>query len=163
MNLKLNDNFLSQLPPQATIRILLADDDLDDRFFFRDALKQSTICAELITVDDGERLMTYLSKSGRKLPDVLFLDLNMPRKNGVECLKEIKLNEKLQQLPVIIYSTSVHEAVADELYKNGAHYYVRKIDLSEFRKVLQKVLTMIAKKEFPRPHRNKFILSLFFF
>ncbi len=123
-------------------------------------MTESAISTKLTTVDDGERLMSYLSKNINKLPDVLFLDLNMPRKNGAECLKEIKLNKKLQHLPVIIYSTSLHEAVADELYKNGAHYYIRKTDLLELRKVLHKVLTMIIENKFSRPPRSEFILSL---
>jgi len=143
-----------------TFHILLADDDRDDCFFFKDALNDLEISTHLTTMDDGERLMNYLSKNSGKLPDVLFLDLNMPRKNGSECLKEIKLDKKIQNLPVIIYSTSLHETVADQLYKNGAHYYIRKGDLAELRKVLEKVLTMMNEKKFERPQRNKFVLSL---
>lgn len=142
------------------IHILLADDDRDDLFFFKDALSELPINTELTTVDDGERLLSYLSKNAGKLPDVLFLDLNMPRRNGSECLKEIKLNKFLQKLPVIIYSTSLHEVVSDELYKNGAHYYVRKTSLPELRKALDCVLTMMIENNFERPPRNKFVLSL---
>lgn len=148
------------IPSQIPFQLLLADDDRDDRFFFKDALSELPIATHLTTVDDGERLMDYLLKNVYQLPDVLFLDLNMPRKNGSECLKEIKLNKEIQNLPVIIYSTSLHEAVADELYKSGAHYYVRKTDLTELRRVLQQILTMMAEKKFERPERNKFILSL---
>jgi len=151
-----HENISNNIP----FNILLADDDRDDRFFFKDALSELPITSHLTTVDDGERLMSYLLKNVYQLPDVLFLDLNMPRKNGSECLKEIKLNKEIQQLPVIIYSTSLHEVVADELYKSGAHYYIRKTDLTELRKVLLQVLTMMAEKKFERPERNKFILSL---
>ncbi len=125
----------------APLHILLADDDKDDRFFFKDALSKLSIPNKFTSVDDGEQLMSYLTKNSHTLPDVLFLDLNMPRKNGAECLTEIKLNKKLQHLPVIIYSTSLHETIADELYENGAHYYVRKGDLVELKKTLQRVLT----------------------
>lgn len=141
------------------LRLLLADDDIDDRFFFKEALDKLSISTQLTTIDDGERLMTYLSENAHKLPDVLFLDLNMPRKNGSECLKELKLNNKLQQLPVIIYSTSLHEAVADELYENGAHFYVRKTNLTELKKVLHGVLKMMIEKKFTRPLRNEFVFS----
>lgn len=120
------------------LNILLADDDKDDRFFFNEALKQLPIATRLTTVENGEKLMDLLSKNSEHLPDVLFLDLNMPRKNGNECLIEIKRNEKLKHLPVIIYSTSLHELVADELYKNGEDYYIKKTDLSELKKVLHR-------------------------
>lgn len=139
--------------------ILLADDDRDDRFFFKDALSELAIPSNLTTVNDGERLMNYLSENSDNLPDVLFLDLNMPRKNGSECLKEIKQNKELQNLSVIIYSTSLHEVVADELYKNGADFYIRKSGLTELKKVLQCVLTMMLEKKLERPLRNKFVLS----
>src|SRR5688500_7807458 len=110
------------------IHVLLADDDSDDRYFFEKVLTELPIATHLITVEDGEELVAYLSENSGKLPDVLFLDLNMPRKNGLECLSEIKQNEKLKRLPVIIYSTSMNENVADILYNNGAYYYVRKTD-----------------------------------
>jgi CheY-like chemotaxis protein len=146
--------------PNGALHILLADDDIDDCFFFKNSLSKLSITSRLTTVDDGERLMTYLSKYSDNLPDVLFLDLNMPRKNGSECLKEIKLNKKLQHLPVIIYSTSLHEAVADELYNNGAHYYIRKANLNELQNVLHRVLIMLAENKFAHPLRNNFVFSL---
>ena len=148
---------LVHVPP---FHVLLADDDSDDRYFFEKVLSVLPIPTRLTTVADGEKLMTYLSENSEKLPDVLFLDLNMPRKNGSECLPEIKHNEKLKRLPVIIYSTSSPENVADLLYNNGAHYYVRKTDLKELQKVLYHVLTHLAENRFARPARENFILTL---
>ncbi|MDP1800689.1 MAG: response regulator [Bacteroidota bacterium] len=145
------------------MNLLLADDDLDDRFFFDKALKVLPIPSDLITVNDGAKLMAYLLENSTQLPDVLFLDLNMPRKNGSQCLEEIKTNDRLKHLPVIIYSTSLHEDVADLLYKNGAHYYIRKGGMVELEKALLKILTMIKEEKFTRPPRNKFILSLMAF
>jgi len=145
---------------QASIKIVLADDDRDDRFFFEKALKELPIQTVFETVEDGEKLISYLLKGTQNLPDVLFLDLNMPRKSGSECLALIKKNEKLKNLPVIIYSTSLHEDVADLLYKNGAHYYVRKADFTELKKVLLHVLTLLVDKKFKRPVKNEFIISL---
>jgi CheY-like chemotaxis protein len=149
------------MPEQLSL--LLADDDMDDRFFFDKALKELPIMSELVTVEDGAALMDHLSKNASQLPDVLFLDLNMPRKNGSECLEEIKRNDLLKHLPVIIYSTSLHEDVADVLYKNGAHYYIRKSGMAELEKTLLNILTMMKEKKFERPPRNKFILSLMAF
>ena len=142
------------------IHILLADDDKDDRFFFAKALKALPIPTQLAVVEDGEKLISYLLKNSGNLPDVLFLDLNMPRKNGSECLSEINANEKLKQLPVIIYSTSLHEDVADLLYKKGAHYYLRKCDFEELKTNLLHVLTLMVRKKFVRSTRDKFIVNL---
>ena len=145
-----------QHPP---LNILLADDDRDDRLFFDLALKELKFPTNLVTIEDGEKLMDYLVKNTEKLPDVLFLDLNMHKKNGSECLSEIKSNPKLNRLPVIIYSTSVHEDVADLLYKNGAHYYLPKRDFEELIKILNLALSLMVEKKFARPARDGFILN----
>jgi CheY-like chemotaxis protein len=140
--------------------ILLADDDFDDRYFFEKVLSALPIPTQLTSIEDGEELMDYLFENSEKLPDVLFLDLNMPRKNGFECMSEIRQNEKLKHLPVIIYSTSLHETIADLLYADGAYYYVRKTDILELQKVLHHVLTLLQENEFSRPAREKFVLTL---
>lgn len=142
------------------IHVLLADDDADDRFFFEYVFRELSISTHLSTVSDGEKLMEFLHKNSNDLPDVLFLDLNMPRKNGSECLSEIKSDEKLRQLPVIIYSTSFYEEVARQLYENGAHYYVRKSDLVALKKVLYYVLTRLVDTKFTRPSWDKFVLDM---
>jgi CheY-like chemotaxis protein len=150
------------IPPEPAIplHILLADDDADDRFFFDKTLKKLPILTELVTVADGEKLMIYLSENSFKLPDVLFLDLNMPRKNGMECLSEIKQDEKLKELPVIIYSTHLHEKDAGLLYQKGAHYYIRKTDMIELTKILYRVLHRLVVNKFDRPVLDKFIFTL---
>jgi CheY-like chemotaxis protein len=142
------------------LRILLADDDKDDRFFFEKALQALPFPTQLTTVEDGKKLMIYLQENSADLPDVLFLDLNMPLKNGSECLAEIKDNEQLKKLPVVIYSTSLHEDVAELLYQKGAHYYVRKTDLADLEKILFNVLTLLTEKASSRPSRAEFIISL---
>ena len=149
------------IPSQTPIplNVLLADDDIDDRHFFDKVLKSLPIRTQLATVEDGESLMGYLSENSENLPDVLFLDLNMPRKNGSECLSEIKHNEKLKRLPVIIYSTHMHEKDADLLYRKGAHYYIRKTDMIELAKVLHDVLNLMVKNKFARPAKDEFIFT----
>ena len=103
------------------LNLLLADDDTDDCIFFKEALKEFPLSTHLTTVHNGEQLMQLLTNETNELPHVLFLDLNMPRKNGFECLSEIKLNKKLKQLPVIIFSTSFEQDDVNLLYKNGAN------------------------------------------
>src|SRR4051812_18114104 len=90
------------------LRVLLADDDEDDRTFFQDALKEINLDALLFAVEDGEELLKVLGSGPVQLPHLVFLDLNMPGKGGKECLKEIRSLSHLDQTPVIIFSTSVN-------------------------------------------------------
>ena len=143
----------------SVIHILLADDDKDDHYFFNRVLKSLPNKTELQVVDDGEKLMTYLIEHANNLPQVLFLDQNMPRKNGSECLNEIKSNELLKDLPVIVYSTDIYQETEDFLYNTGAHYYVRKTGLDNLKKVITRVLHLIATNQFERPIRSKFIFT----
>ncbi len=84
------------------------------------------LITNLTIVSDGEELMAYLFENSGRLPHVLFLDINMPRKNGFECLKEIKQNEKLKDLPVVMFSTANSKDNISILFKTGANVYVRK-------------------------------------
>ena len=149
------------MPDSKQLNILLADDDKDDRFFFEMALDALTITTKLATVVDGEKLMVYLSDNVRQLPDVLFLDLNMPRKNGFECLSEIKGSKTLKQLPVIIFSTSFEQEVVNLLYLNGAHYFMRKpAEFSQLKKIIQQTVTLITQENKVQPTRENFVLTV---
>jgi CheY-like chemotaxis protein len=139
------------------VKILLADDDADDRFFFQKALNELKFPTELITVNDGADLMNLLLKDPDRLPDVLFLDINMPRKNGTECLLEIKQHAKLKGLPVIIYSTSLRDDIADSHYLAGAHYYLKKPDFTEISNAIEKVLKLLVENT-AQPPRDQFII-----
>ena len=134
----------------APLNILLADDDMDDRFFFDKALKEIPIASELIIVNNGEELMKYLLENETQLPDVLFLDLSMPRKTGFECLAEIKENEKLKGLTVIMLTTSftrgfdLEDNLRNTLLKMGAQAYIRKpAGFEELKEVIKQALTGI--------------------
>lgn len=111
---------------EKKLNILLADDDIDDCDFFKDALETLPIITRLTIVHDGEELMRYLHENSTRLPHVLFLDVNMPRKNGYECLAEIKKNDTLKDLPVVMFSTSNERDKINILFRNGANIYVRK-------------------------------------
>lgn len=141
-------------------QFLLADDDADDRYFFEKALQSVLPETSVAFAENGEKLMELLSLNLKSLPDVLFLDLNMPRKNGAECLREIRDIPSYDCIAIIIYSTSSHEDVADILYKNGAHYFVRKPDLTGLVKVLQYVVGLLLTKSTDRPVREKFVLKI---
>jgi CheY-like chemotaxis protein len=129
--------------------ILLADDDTDDCLFFKDALEDMPVLTLFTAVHDGEQLMQYLNSETIKLPDILFLDLNMPRKNGFECLSEIKLNKDLKNIPVVIFSTSFEKEVVNQLYLNGAQYFIRKpSEFEQFKKIILHVLTLVQQQPF---------------
>lgn len=140
--------------------LLLADDDDDDCIFFKEALDELSLSVVLSTVHDGVELMGYLEAAADNLPDILFLDLNMPRKNGYECLTEIKGIESLKQLPVIIFSTSLDSKNVDLLYDMGATYYIRKPgDFSKLKKVISDALAKASENNFGQPERAQFILQ----
>jgi CheY-like chemotaxis protein len=143
------------------LKVLLADDDLDDCIFFKEALTELQLSTHLTAVHDGEQLMQLLANETFKLPHVLFLDINMPRKNGFECLAEIKLSEKLQQLPVIMFSTSFEQEVVNLLYKNGAQYFIRKLsEISQFKKIIHHTLALIAPENISQPARENFVITV---
>ena len=143
------------------LNILLADDDVDDCQFFKEALETMPVLAELTAVHDGEQLMYLLTHETKKLPDILFLDLNMPRKNGFECLTEIKQNKKLKDLPVVIFSTSFEQEVVNLLYDNGAHFFIRKpSEFASFKKIILYTLTLIMLENVSKPTKENFVLTL---
>ncbi|MFB9057413.1 response regulator [Mariniflexile ostreae] len=123
------------------VHIILADDDEDDRMFFTEAFEELKIGTKVETFKDGLYLMDYLNSSDSALPHVLFLDLNMPRKNGLECLSEIKANPKFNDIAIAIYSTSASEEDIEKTFVQGANIYIKKP--SSF-KVLKKVLSEVV-------------------
>lgn len=145
---------------KSNFQILLADDDEDDCMFFKDALDELSLSATLKTVRNGVELMDFLENNLSNLPQVLFLDLNMPRKSGTECLLEIKESEKLRRLPVIIYSTSSNLEVMDMLYCKGAQYYIRKpADFADLKFVINRTISLLKEKNVQPPTREEFVIQ----
>lgn len=141
------------------MRILLADDDADDWLLFQDALDELGLPAVMTTVSQGQQLMDELFAM-EELPDVVFLDVNMPRKNGQDCLKAIRKSKKLQYLPVIIISTHYDNKMADALYKNGAHFFIKKPDnLPDLKILIREALQLLDEKDKKQPGRNRFVLN----
>lgn len=140
--------------------LLLADDDTDDCLFFKEALEDLSVNVDFNTVSNGVELMHFLSTSSNNLPDVLFLDLNMPLKTGIECLSEIKKNDKLKNLSVIIFTTSFDTEVVNLLYEKGAHYFIRKPgEFSNLKKIIYKALNLITQNNIDQPAKDQFILQ----
>ncbi|MEM8521849.1 CheY-like chemotaxis protein [Flavobacterium sp. PL12] len=140
-------------------KLLLADDDMDDRLFFQDAVEELSLSINLVTVCDGVELMELLLNNQEQLPDALFLDLNMPRKSGYECLSEIKLSDTLKSIPVVIFSTSLDPEIVNKLYDNGAHYYIRKPgDFNVLKKVIYEATVLLGQNSSDQPDRVDFII-----
>lgn len=142
------------------INILLADDDADDCLLFKEALEELPVSTILNIVHDGEQLMEEISKKGDKFPDVLFLDLNMPRKNGFASLGQIKRSSELQELPVIIFSTISDAETVKNVFRDAAHYYICKpADFSQLKKVIYEALLLITQEDNPLPPKENFIIT----
>lgn len=140
--------------------ILLADDDVDDCMLFEDALKQLAMPTHLTRSKDGLELMNILEKITEVPPPyIIFLDLNMPRKNGFECLQEIRKKPKLKGIPIVIFSTSLNDDLVEKTYDQGANYYICKPRSFELLvKAIKKALT-IDMWYAPQPTKEEFILA----
>ncbi|MEO7768846.1 MAG: response regulator [Ferruginibacter sp.] len=104
---------------------LIVDDDPDDRYFFCEILKGINASLICLTAFDGEDALLQCAIM-KPLPDFIFLDLNMPRMDGRECLVELKKDPRLKNIPVIIFSTSSTQKDIDETRKLGAAYFITK-------------------------------------
>ena len=148
------------LPISRKLNIFLADDDKADCLLFKEALEELPVSAKLTTFENGEQLLDWLTQKQNKLPDVLFLDLNMPRKNGFVSLREIKSNNQLDSLPVIIFSTALEQDRVKQVFRDASHYYIRKpTDFSELKRIIYQALTLITQENNPLPGKEKFILT----
>lgn len=142
------------------LQLLLADDDADDWYLFQEALEATPLKTRLVTASNGGQLMTMLLKPDFHV-DVLFLDFNMPLKNGLACLQEIRAHKKLRKLPVVIISTDVAEKMLGQLYALGALLYIRKPNsISELTTLLTAVLHLIEKDPNTQPAMDKFMLTI---
>ncbi|WP_211093230.1 MULTISPECIES: response regulator [Flammeovirga] len=113
--------------------ILYADDDPEDRMLTQEAFEESKLASQLFFVEDGEELMEYLNHEGKysdtkeyPLPDLILLDLNMPKKDGRECIKEIKEIEEVKNIPIVVLTTSNNEEDVLKTYNLGVSSFITK-------------------------------------
>lgn len=140
------------------LHILLAEDDADDRELFVEALSVIDPSISIATVQDGEQLMHHLNDPAH-MPDCIFLDLNMPRKNGKECLAELSKNKRTEKIPVFVYTTSLNTKDIDETFRRGAYCFVRKPNsFSELKSVLSKCMATGLDSPRQRRQRANFVL-----
>lgn len=141
--------------------IFLADDDADDCMLFHEALNELNSDTQLTITNDGSELMSKLDDTVPPPPYVIFLDLNMPGKNGFECLHEIRETVKFKDIPVVIFSTSSNPDIIERTYRAGANYYVCKPGgFKLLIKTIEKVLTLDPFHLSLRPARNEFVIKV---
>ncbi|HDZ15492.1 hypothetical protein LCGC14_1714280 [marine sediment metagenome] len=127
--------------PHKDFFILLTDDDEDDREIFEETIKDLERDAKVLTLNDGKQLMDYLSDTSNPLPDILFLDINMPHKDGHQSLREIRADSRLRQLCVLMYSTSDYSNDVQKAYEIGADGFIQKPSSHrKLKEILQKVI-----------------------
>lgn len=127
-------------------RILLVEDNPGDIRLTQEALKESNTEIDLDVVSDGEQAIDFLMKRNRftdaKRPDIILLDLNLPKKNGIEVLKEIKFHDSLKKIPVIVLTTSDADHDITKAYGLHANCYILKpVDFDDFAKVIKLIDT----------------------
>jgi len=144
---------------KKSIRIFLVDDDEDDCDLFKEAITESSIPLLLTSLCHGEDLLTELSVEGTSPPDIIFLDINMPKKNGREILDELRSCDKLKGVPVIMFSTSTFKGDIDYSYEHGANLYIPKdLFFSEEKKVIRTLFSDGWEKYLTKVPREKFLL-----
>ena len=131
--------FEGQIRP---LYVLLVEDNPGDVRLMREALRAGTSTRKLDAVEDGEEALAYLRRrhpyTDAPRPDLIFLDLNLPRKDGREVLSEIKQDDKLRRIPVVVLTTSEAERDISRVYELHANCYVKKpTDLDEYMEVIR--------------------------
>ncbi|MBF0693649.1 MAG: response regulator [Flavobacterium sp.] len=146
---------------KSVVDILLVDDDADDRNIFSDALGELKINTSLNLLEDGRDLLGYLQNKKNKRPQILFLDLNMPYKSGVECLKEIRQYSEFDDLTIAIYSTSSTDKDIEDTFVNGANIYIKKPkNFEKLKTVLNDVVNMNFQFHNSGLNKDTFLLNI---
>lgn len=146
---------------QEYILITLADDDEDDRLFFTDAFDELKINTKVNTFKNGRELLNHLLQPEVILPNIIFLDLNMPILNGIDCLKEIKSNDKFKDIAIAIYSTSSSEQDVENTFVLGANIYIKKpSNFNELKKILSDVVTINWQYHTSGLNKDNFLLRM---
>lgn len=143
------------------LNIILADDDEDDRMLFSEALDEIAIKTRLSLFKHGQELLDYLFQPHVELPNVIFLDLNMPIKNGMQCLREIRNNPKLKDLHIAIYSTSSSANDIKDTFLNGASIYINKPNcFNKLKETIEKVLNLNWQKHTSHLNKDTFLFRI---
>jgi CheY-like chemotaxis protein len=143
--------------PNSRKLIYLAEDDDDDRILFLEALKELHPEIAVKVSEDGQQLLDNLRQTAQDKPEIIFLDINMPCRNGFECLKEIRSGERFSDAKIVMFSTSSSTIHIELSYKLGADYYaVKPGSYQELKDLLRDILAIDWST--PRKDKNEFLL-----
>ncbi len=143
------------------LRVLLTDDDEGDRLVFKEIFEEMETDTVVYMMNDGKQLMDFLQKEDKPLPHIIFLDLNMPNMNGLECLKEIRSHEKYNDISIAIYSTSTSEKDIEDTFLHGANIYITKpADYGKLKQVLTKSLSAVRLNRESEFDRANFVFKV---
>jgi len=156
--LEICHNFFINISDNHMLRILFVDDAPDETYLFNEALEHCTLPISLSQVHNGIGLINELATG--KLPDLILMDINMPYKNGIEALKDIKSNCLFKKVFVIMYSITADKALIKKAYDKGADLYLVKPDDFEGMLSVVKKLYSINWAQFERPAREHFLLQI---
>lgn len=149
---------LYSLVGKRSAHVLLADDDAEDRELFQELMLEIMPNVKITMAENGKKLIDILNSG--TAPDIIFLDLNMPLKNGHECLNEIRNNSTWNGIPVIIYSTSRNPNDIEATFKSGANFYFPKPDsFKDFKTIMKKLLEFDVTEFMQQTRREKYVLD----
>jgi DNA-binding response OmpR family regulator len=137
--------------------VLLAEDDHDDVEFFETAIRGTTIPVDIRYAKNGDELFVELKKA---IPNLLFLDINMPCQDGVSCILQIRKERKYDLLPVVMFTSLSHKSYVDKTYRYGANYYVVKpTSVAALTQRLQYLLSVEWEKQMYYPSKDEYLLA----
>jgi len=143
------------------LNIALADDDEDDRLLFKEAIDEIRLETRISLFNHGQELMDHLTLPNIVLPHLVFLDLNMPIKDGMQCLREIRGNPNLNQVAIAIYSTSSSEKDIENTFILGANVYINKPNnFYKLKEVIEKVLKINWQYQTSNLNKDNFLLRV---
>lgn len=138
------------------MHILMADDDKDDFFILQEAAEKAGEPLQVSYAANWLELWRFILKT---IPDVLFLDINMPVKDGIECLQLLRNERKYDKVPILIYSTSVNKADIDKAYQHGANYFIVKPNaIDDITNIIKKLISMGKEALLAVPPREEFVI-----
>ena len=141
--------------------IAVVDDDQDDRELFIDVVKEIENFLVILQFENGSTFLNYLKKSKSDLPNLVFLDLNMPIMGGMQCLVRLREFVNVDELPVVIYSTSSSTQYIDEAYSLGANLYIPKPnDFNDLKRCVDSVLKMVLDEKMITPNKKTFLYTV---
>jgi len=147
------------LPEFHTQHVFIASASPHDVLLFQQVINELPYLVHPSMSNDNEDTLKALGQLP-DIPDLIILDFDLRGKNGLECLLEIKANERFESLPVVIYGNTTYPAAINQLYQGGAHLYLHKSEKVEFIRLIQHVLSINWKEKIAQPPREEFVLKV---